>query len=64
MSDVKKSDAKQTTMGGQIGETERPAKLDISPMTLRWAFKLEGEGRISFPSLKQLAARILRALIQ
>jgi hypothetical protein len=66
MSDVEKIDTKPTTMGGQIGQTKRPAKLDVSPMTLKWkwAFELKGEGKISFPSLKQLVARILRALNQ
>jgi hypothetical protein len=62
MSDVKEFDTKQTTIDGQIAETERPVKLDVSSMTLKWAFELKGEGRISFSSLKRLVARILRAL--
>ncbi|MGH6851690.1 MAG: hypothetical protein ACREDJ_00525 [Methylocella sp.] len=62
MSDVKKFDTKQTTIGGKIDETDRPAKLDVSLMTLKWAFELKGEGRISFPSPKQIVTRILRAL--
>jgi hypothetical protein len=64
MTDVKKFDSKSTTLGGQIDETERPGKLDVSATTLKWSFELKGEGRIKFPSLKQLVERILRALIQ
>ena len=64
MSDVKKIDTKPTTICGQTDETERPAKLGVSALTLKWAFELKGEGRISFPSLKQVVARILRALNQ
>ncbi len=64
MSDVKKIDTKKTTIGGQIDETEKSARLDVPSATLKWAFELKGEGRISLPSLKQLVARILRALNQ
>jgi|HubBroStandDraft_6_1064221.scaffolds.fasta_scaffold923760_2 hypothetical protein len=64
MSDVKKIDTKPMTIGGQTDETERPAKLGVPALTLKWAFELKGEGRISLPSVKQLIARILRALSQ
>jgi hypothetical protein len=64
MSDVKILDTKNTTINAQIDKPQDPAELNESPMPLTWAFKLEGKGRINFPSLKQVVKRLLQALIQ